>query len=664
MERMNNNQLSLEAKKSLQQIKELDHINKKIAFYAERGSDWNHYSNIINELINVHNIDVYYITSDHTDSILTKRTKNIYPYYMGYDEIRTEFLQTLQFKVFVTTMPDLGKFNFTRSPYDVHYVYIFSTLISAHMGYMHDAFDYYDSILCLGPHQLDEIKASEQYYGLKQKTIIECGYGHLENILDALKQKPKTLPAQKEHMRVVVAPTYGQHSLLEIDNGELCCNLLDILAKANIAVTLRPHWMTVNNNPSLISKITERQKKYKTFNIEKNLSSISSLIDSDVLISDLSGVALEYAFGFLKPVVYIDVPIRVRNADFNAINLPAFEVEMRSKTGNIVSPKKLTDIPNIIKNLSNDDSFRKSCATLRKKSVFNIGTSGSVGANYLFNLIQRDDISPQKKNLVKPTTLLSANQASITYPNGVIGMQASDFEIHSGEITVLIGPSGAGKSTMLRALNGLVPLSTGSISTKDHGRLSNNKSWRSHQKQTAMIFQQHQLIERQSALHNVLLGRIPHNSNFQCFIPWSNKDKLIALKALDRVGLLSKSLERVSNLSGGEMQRVGIARALTQEPTVILADEPVASLDPAISVKILSLLNDICIEKSITAIVSLHQVDLAKKFANRLLGISGGKIIFDGKAEDLTFEILRDLYGESYRDHSEPQVVKEDIILG
>ena len=141
-------------------------------------------------------------------------------------------------------------------------------------------------------------------------------------------------------------------------------------------------------------------------------------------------------------------------------------------------------------------------------------------------------------------------------------------------------------------------------------------------------------------------------------MPWSNKDKLIALEALDRVGLLSKSLERVSNLSGGEMQRVGIARALTQEPTVILADEPVASLDPAISIKILSLLNDICIEKSITAIVSLHQVDLAKKFANRLLGISSGKVIFDGEAEDLTFEILRDLYGESYQEQQALHVAK------
>ena len=238
----------------------------------------------------------------------------------------------------------------------------------------------------------------------------------------------------------------------------------------------------------------------------------------------------------------------------------------------------------------------------------------------------------------------------------------SDFLIYDGELTVLIGPSGAGKSTMLRALNGLVTLSTGSISTKEHGHLSDKKSWRSHQRRTAMIFQQHQLIGRQSALHNALLGRVPHHGNLQCFMPWSKKDKLIALEALDRVGLLSKSLERVSNLSGGEMQRVGIARALTQEPTVILADEPVASLDPAISVKILSLLNDICIEKSITAIVSLHQVDLAKKFANRLLGISAGKIIFEGHADDLTFEILRDLYGEDYHDHSEPQVVNEYLM--
>ena len=658
---MNKNQVSIEAEKSLQKIQKLHDANQKIAFYAERGSDWNHYSKIINELINTYNTEVHYITSDHTDPILKNKNKNILPYYIGYDKVRTVFFQTLQFKVFVTTMPDLGKFSFTRSPYDVHYSYVFSSLISAHMGYMHDAFDNYDSILCLGSHQLNEIKTLEQHYGLKQKAIIECGYGHLENILDTFEQESKNLKIKKEGMHIVIAPTYGQNSLLEIENGELCLDLLDILAKANIEVTLRPHWMTINNNFSLISKIIENQKNCKTFKIEKDLSSINSLIDSDVLISDLSGVALEYAFGLLKPIVYIDIPLRARNTEFDEINLPAFEVEMRFSTGTIVGPEKLVDIPNIIKNLNNN-SFKMSTAKLRKKSVYNLGTSGVVGANYLFDLVQKNETPLQKTNLKKPITLLKAINASVKYPNGTIGMQVSDFEIYDGELTVLIGPSGAGKSTMLRTLNGLVPLSTGSISSREYGHLSDKKSWRLHQKRTAMIFQQHQLIGRQSALHNVLLGRVPHHGNLQCIMPWSKKDKLIALESLDRVGLLNKSLERVSNLSGGEMQRVGIARALTQEPTVILADEPVASLDPATSEKILSLLNDICIEKSITAIVSLHQVDLAKKFANRLLGISAGKIIFEGYADDLSFEMLRDLYGENYRDHSETKAVKKDLM--
>jgi phosphonate transport system ATP-binding protein len=247
--------------------------------------------------------------------------------------------------------------------------------------------------------------------------------------------------------------------------------------------------------------------------------------------------------------------------------------------------------------------------------------------------------------------IISVKNPSVIYPNGVIGLDTTDFEINEGEITVLLGPSGAGKSTLLRVLNGLVKLTSGSITSHNNGILNDKKTWRLYQKQTAMIFQQHQLIGRQSALHNVLLGRVAHHGNLQCFLPWSKNDKLIALEALERVGLLSKSLERVSNLSGGEMQRVGIARALTQDPILILADEPVASLDPAISTKILSLLSEICVEKSITTIVSLHQVDLAKNFANRLLGIASGKIIFDGSPDDLSLTILRSLYGKHYQDH-------------
>lgn len=641
------NDILLDVNKNLKEINEIKDASQNIVFYAESSSDWNHYSRIINELIDTFNIKIYYVTSDHTDQILSKKNKNIYSYYIGYDNARSVFFQTLQFKVFVTTTPDLGKFNFVRSSFDVHYVFIFSSLISSHMGYMHDSFDNFDSILCLGPHQYSELKTIERHYGLKSKDIVKCGYGHLENIIDNFKSEIHKLTLKENQAHVVIAPTYGQNSLLEIDNGELCCNLIAILAEAKIAVTLRPHWMTVNNNPNLIAKIIKRHKKFSNFNLEKNLTSINSLFDSDVLISDLSGVALEYFFAFQKPVIYIDVPVRYRNSDFNAINTPAFEVEMRPKTGEIVDIDHLSTLPDLIKNLVKNNPFKShDIINLRSKSLFNLGSSGKVGADYLINLLNKIASS---KSVSKPlSTLLSLKNASVKYPNGVVGMQKSDFDIYDGQLTVLIGPSGAGKSTMLRTLNGLVPLSTGTISTKANGQLDSKNAWSSHQKKTAMIFQQHQLIGRQSALHNVLLGRVPHHGNMQCLLPWSKNDKLIALESLDRVGLLSKALQRVSNLSGGEMQRVGIARALTQQPNIILADEPVASLDPAISLKILTLLNEICLENSISAIVSLHQVDLAKKFANKLIGISKGKIIFQGSSDDLTFEILRDLYGESY----------------
>jgi phosphonate transport system ATP-binding protein len=159
-----------------------------------------------------------------------------------------------------------------------------------------------------------------------------------------------------------------------------------------------------------------------------------------------------------------------------------------------------------------------------------------------------------------------------------------------------------------------------------------------------MIFQQHQLIGRYSALKNVLTGRIGNYSSLRTLLPLPRQDQIIALECLDRVGLLDKALVRADNLSGGQQQRVGIARGLAQQPEIILADEPVASLDPATSEKVLSLLYRICKEDGLTAIVSLHQVELAKDFADRVIGLVDGKIAFDGQRCDLSGDILDLIY--------------------
>jgi phosphonate transport system ATP-binding protein len=162
-----------------------------------------------------------------------------------------------------------------------------------------------------------------------------------------------------------------------------------------------------------------------------------------------------------------------------------------------------------------------------------------------------------------------------------------------------------------------------------------------------MVFQQHQLIGRYTALQNVLIGRVANYGAWRSLWPLPHKDNVMALECLERVGLLDKATERVDNLSGGQQQRVGIARGLAQQPRTILADEPVASLDPATSEKILGLLHRICREDDLTAVVSLHQVELARMFADRIIGLADGRLVFDGVADHLTKDVYHQIYGGS-----------------
>ena len=243
-------------------------------------------------------------------------------------------------------------------------------------------------------------------------------------------------------------------------------------------------------------------------------------------------------------------------------------------------------------------------------------------------------------------TAIRLVDASVTYPNGTQALRTTSLAFGRGAFTVLLGPSGAGKSTLLRSLNGLVPLSEGAVIVDGIGRLA-GRLWRQHRRATGMVFQQHQLIGRLSALDNVLVGRLGHHGALRTLLPFPQAEKRLALAALARVGLLDRALSRVDQLSGGQQQRVGIARALAQQPTLILADEPVASLDPATAERVLALLHGICRQDRLTAIVSLHQVEFARRFADRIIGIAAGAVVFDGPPADLDAAAIRRIYGEA-----------------
>jgi phosphonate transport system ATP-binding protein len=241
------------------------------------------------------------------------------------------------------------------------------------------------------------------------------------------------------------------------------------------------------------------------------------------------------------------------------------------------------------------------------------------------------------------------DKATVVYPGGVRALQDLDLTIEDGEFVVVVGLSGAGKSTLIRAINGLVPLTSGSLEV-DGRRVdgAGRNDLRVLRSEVGMIFQSFNLVKRTTVLNNVLMGRLHSTSTLRSvFGLYRAEDKERAFQALERVEIVEKAYVRASNLSGGQQQRVSIARVLAQEPKVILADEPVASLDPPTANVVMRDLQRINRELGITTIVNLHFLDLARRYGDRIIGMREGRMVFDGTGEEADEQVFEDIYGRS-----------------
>lgn len=246
------------------------------------------------------------------------------------------------------------------------------------------------------------------------------------------------------------------------------------------------------------------------------------------------------------------------------------------------------------------------------------------------------------------SNLIEVRQVSVIYPGGTAALTDVSAAFAPGEFVVIVGLSGAGKSTLLRTLNGLVRPSAGDVRVFGesivHASPARLRTIRRH---IGMIFQSFHVVKRATVLHNVLAGRVGHAPPWRTVLGlWSRRDVDIAWHCLRQVGLAEKAHVRADRLSGGQQQRVGIARALAQEPKVLLADEPVASLDPRTARTIMRDLKRIQQEKGLLTIVNLHSVELALEFADRLIGLRDGRIVFDRGVRDVTEQTLTDIYGD------------------
>lgn len=245
--------------------------------------------------------------------------------------------------------------------------------------------------------------------------------------------------------------------------------------------------------------------------------------------------------------------------------------------------------------------------------------------------------------------MIRFENASVTYPGGVHALRNVTLEIPDGQMVVVVGLSGAGKSTLIRTINGLVPLTGGDVTVDGRSVPKASKAeLRQIRSRIGMIFQTFNLVKRTSVLNNVLMGRLHATSTWRSLVGmYAAGDVELAMQSLERVGIVDKAYVRASNLSGGQQQRVGIARALAQQPKIILADEPVASLDPPTSHVVMRDLQRINRELHITTITNLHFLDLARQYGDRLIGMRNGEVVFDGPGHEADENVFRDIYGRS-----------------
>ena len=358
---------------------------KSIVFYAERRGHYPYFEGIINELRSKYNQPLSYVTSDPEDPILSMREPGIGAFY--FRGLLPIFFSLVKCRVFVMTLTDLNKFYLKRSIHKVHYVYVFHSLTSTHMGFRSGSYDYYDSLLCPGPQQLKEIRKYEEIHKLPRKQLIKAGYYRLERLYDEYHHyNGESRPDVKG--TILIAPSWGDKNILE-SCGE---RLINILLDANYYVIIRPHSETVKKHPELIESLRISYDDNPHFALEVLSHSNEPLLKADVLISDYSGIALSYAFGTERPVLFLDVPKKIKNPGYTDLDIQPIELSIRSKIGVVLSPDRLEKIPAAIASLIKDAlKYKKCIAHLRNEYVYEFGRSSKIGARHIMDIYQGKD---------------------------------------------------------------------------------------------------------------------------------------------------------------------------------------------------------------------------------------------------------------------------------
>jgi YidC/Oxa1 family membrane protein insertase len=355
---------------------------RNIVMYSESGQDWHYFERLVEALNTALQKKVTYVTSDSSDPALNRKHELFQAICIPPGFFLTLHSNMQKADVVVLTMMDLDNLQLKKSINPVHYVYLFHSLGSTHMVDHANSYDAYDSLFCVGPHHVGELRKRESLAGLPPRNLFEYGHPRLEDLLVLAKEhQPVTTGAGPQ--TVLIAPTWGEDSIFNRCGEELT----GLLLEAGYHVVARPHYQTLALTPGVMDKLKSRFADHTNFEYQDRMGESDSLLRSDILVSDWSAMAIEYALGLEKPVLFIDLPRRIRNPDWKLLDIEPMEASFRKLAGDIVSPAALDEVPGKIAHLlEGGETFRQTMQELRAEMVFNLGHSTELGAGEIARL--------------------------------------------------------------------------------------------------------------------------------------------------------------------------------------------------------------------------------------------------------------------------------------
>ena len=359
-------------------------INKHLVFYSESNGFYKYYKGIIEYILDNTNITIHYITSDYNDNIfkLEKENSQIKAYYIEEKKLITMMMK-MDCDVFVMTMPDLQNYHIKRSYLrkDIEYIYIPHGMDSLNLTMRNCSMNHYDTVFVTGKYQEEEAIKTNKLYNLKNRKIFKWGYTLLDEMINDY-EKTKMSSKKKS---ILIAPSWQKDNIVDLCLDEL----LEELKNNNYNIIVRPHPQQVRHMRDKFEQMKEKFKNNKNIVIQTDFSSNDTVFNADLMITDWSGIAYEYAYTTKKPVIFIDTPMKIMNSDYKKIDVEPFNIWARNEIGKVVKVEELKKVNKVIDDmLKNQKDYSKKIEKLVKDSVYNVGNSDEVGANYIINTIQ------------------------------------------------------------------------------------------------------------------------------------------------------------------------------------------------------------------------------------------------------------------------------------